>query len=90
MLPSFVGNVATRLRMLAYPLVLMPVALLLDPRRTGPGYAAVAIATSPWFAASMIRSMRVRERSKDRRVCFVSLAYPAASVSARLVGLFLR
>jgi protoheme IX farnesyltransferase len=91
MLPSVVGNSATRRRMLAYTLVLVPVTLLPWVGGVlGPGYAAVAIASGVWFAASIVRAMRVRERSEDRRVFFVSIAYLAAIFSAMFVDLFLR
>jgi protoheme IX farnesyltransferase len=91
MLPSVVGNVATRRRMLAYTLVLIPVTLLpWIGGALGPGYAAVAIVAGAWFVASIIRSMRVREDSEDRRVFFVSIAYIAAIFSAMFISLFMR
>jgi protoheme IX farnesyltransferase len=86
MMPSVAGNAATRRQMLAYAICLIPVTLI--PwlgGALGPAYAAVAVAGGLWFVASICRAMRVRTRSEDRRVFFVSIAYLAALFSAMLI-----
>jgi protoheme IX farnesyltransferase len=91
MMPSVVGDGATRRRMLAYAVCLVPVTLLpWFGGVLGPAYATVAAAGGAWFIASICRAMRAQARSEDRRVFFVSIAYLASVFSAMLVCLLLR
>lgn len=82
MLPSVIGEDATRRRMLAYtvglvPVTLAPVALGL----LGELYLAVALGMNAWFVASAVQVLRRRTDDAARRMFQVSLAY--------LFGLFL-
>jgi protoheme IX farnesyltransferase len=91
MLPNVVGDAATRQRMLAYALVLIPVTLL--PwlgGALGPVYAVAALGLGVWFAASIARAMRAPSAGRDRRVFAVSIQYLALLFGAMLVELALR
>jgi protoheme IX farnesyltransferase len=91
MLPNVAGDVATRRRMLAYAIVLVPVTLLpWIGGVLGAAYAAVAVASGAWFISSIARAMRRSDPAEDRRVFFVSIAYLAAVFSAMFGDLFLR
>jgi protoheme IX farnesyltransferase len=77
-----IGEDATRRRMLAYtvglvPVTLAPVALGL----LGELYLAVALGMNAWFVASAVQVLRRRTDDAARRMFQVSLAY--------LFGLFL-
>jgi protoheme IX farnesyltransferase len=76
MLPSVIGDEATRRRMLWYtiglvPVTLAPVALGL----LGNVYLAVALGMNAWFAGSALRLLRRRTPAAARDVFRVSLAY---------------
>jgi protoheme IX farnesyltransferase len=91
MMPSVVGDEATRRQSLAYATVLIPVTLL--PWLggvVGGGYAVTAAVGGLCFVASILHSMRAQSRREDRRVFLVSIAYLAALFSAMLVSLLLR
>jgi protoheme IX farnesyltransferase len=82
MLPSVIGEEATRRRMLAYtiglvPVTLAPVALGL----LGTLYLAVAVALNVWFVAAAVHVLRARTDDAARKMFHVSLAF--------LFGLFL-
>jgi len=91
MMPCVVGDVATRRRMLAYAIALLPVTLL--PwlgGALGLLYASVALLSGAGFIASIVRAMRADSRDQDRRVFFVSIQYLALLFGAMLVDLALR
>jgi protoheme IX farnesyltransferase len=91
MMPSVVGDRATRRRMLAYALALIPVTLL--PwlgGALGPAYALTAAAGGACFAASILRSMRARTAIEDRRVFLVSITYLSVLFAAMLLELIVR
>ena len=76
MLPSVIGDEATRWRMLWYtlgliPITLAPVALGL----LGPVYLAVALGMNVWFVGSALRLLRRRTPDAARDMFRVSLAY---------------
>jgi protoheme IX farnesyltransferase len=82
MLPSVIGAEATRRRMLAYtiglvPITLAPVALGL----LGTLYLTVAIGLNAWFVAAAVHVLRARTDDAARRMFRISLAF--------LFGLFL-
>lgn len=82
MLPSVIGDEATRRRMLGYTIGLVPVTLA--PWALGflgPAYLAVALGLNAWFVTAAVRLLRERDTDAARRVFRVSLAY--------LFGLFL-
>ena len=90
MMPAVVGDRATRWRMLAYVVVLIPVTL--TPwfgGVLGQGYAAVATAGGLWFALSVGRAIRRASAEEDRRVFLVSIAYLSALFTAMLLELIL-
>jgi protoheme IX farnesyltransferase len=91
MMPSVVGDGATRRRMLAYALALIPVTLL--PwwgGALGPAYAVTAAAGGACFVASILRSMRAPTALEDRRVFLVSITYLSALFAAMLLELIVR
>jgi protoheme IX farnesyltransferase len=76
MLPSVIGDDATRWRMLwctlgLVPISLAPVALGL----LGTPYLAVALGMNAWFIASAVGCLRSRTPEAARRTFHVSLAY---------------
>jgi protoheme IX farnesyltransferase len=91
MMPSVVGDDATRRRMLAYALVLIPVTLL--PWLGGalsPVYGSTALVAGSVFVATIVRSMRVRQARQDRRVFSVSIVYLSVLFAEMLIELTLR
>jgi protoheme IX farnesyltransferase len=91
MMPSVVGDDATRRRMLAYALILIPVTLI--PWLGGalsPVYALTALAAGGVFVATIVRSMRLRDTRHDRRVFSVSIVYLSLIFAEMLVELALR
>lgn len=91
MMPSVVGNDATRRRQLAYALLLIPVTLI--PWLAGVlgvFYAVVAMIAGLAFCVSIEQAMRRRSDAADRRVFRVSIVYLAAIFAAMLVELALR
>jgi protoheme IX farnesyltransferase len=90
MMPNVVGNEATRRRMLAYAILLVPVTLL--PwfwGGLGPVYAATALAGGGVFIASIARAIRLREPRQDRRVFAISIMYLFAIFAEMLLELML-
>jgi len=82
MLPSVIGDEATRTRMLWCTLGLVPVALApWALGLLGPFYGIAALALNVWFVVSAIRLRRERTVEAARRMFRTSLAY--------LFGLFL-
>jgi protoheme IX farnesyltransferase len=76
MLPSVIGDEATRRRMLWYTLGLVPVSLApVALGLLGPAYLAVALGMNGWFVASVLRLRRERSDAAARRTFRVSLAY---------------
>jgi protoheme IX farnesyltransferase len=91
MLPAVVGDAATRRRMLAYALALIPLTLLPWLGGVlGPAYAAVALLAGAWFVGSILRAMRGQTTRADRRVFAVSIQYLALLFGAMLAELALR
>jgi protoheme IX farnesyltransferase len=91
MMPSVVGDGATRWRMLLYALVLIPTSLF--PWLLGAlsgAYAAMALILGTCFVVSIVRAIRARCNREDRRVFVVSLVYLAGLFAAMLVELPLR
>jgi protoheme IX farnesyltransferase len=91
MMPSVVGNAATRVRMLAYAIVLIPVTLI--PwlgGELGPIYALTAVVAGGLFVASIWRSIRLRNSQQDRRVFRASLVYLFAIFAEMLIELVVR
>ena len=76
MLPSVIGDEATRWRMLWYTLGLIPVTLApVALGLLGNVYLAVALGMNAWFAASTLRLLRRRTPEAARQMFRVSLAY---------------
>jgi protoheme IX farnesyltransferase len=90
MLPNVLGDRATRRRMLAYALGLIPISLL--PWLGGELsaiYALTAVIAGCCFVASIARSMHVQSPQQDRRVFRVSIFYLFAVFAEMLVELTL-
>jgi len=76
MLPSVIGDEATRWRMLWCTLGLVPVSLLpVALGLLGLPYLAVALGMNAWFIASVARLVRARTPAAARATFHVSLAY---------------
>lgn len=91
MLPSVIGEEATRRRMLAYAVGLVPVTL--GPWAlgfAGPFYLAVALGANAWFVASIVRLLRARDDAAAQRVFRVSLVLLFALFLALNVDLLAR
>jgi protoheme IX farnesyltransferase len=76
MLPLVIGDDATRRRMLAYTLLLIPVTLA--PAALGllgPVYLALSLAVGAWFTYAAFRLLRRRTDEAARGMFRVSLAY---------------
>ena len=90
MMPLVVGDHGTRLRSLAYTLVLVPVTLV--PVLFGDlsvFYGACAVSLGGWFTWSVIRSVLARDYSVDYGVFRRSIAYLFLLFLAMLVDLTL-
>ncbi len=86
MLPSVIGDQATRWRMLWYALALVPVTLAPVPLGLlGPFYLAAALALDAWFVWHAVRVLRERSDAAARGLFGVSLVYLFALFSAMLV-----
>jgi protoheme IX farnesyltransferase len=91
MLPSVVGNAATRRRQLAYALLLIPVTLIpWFAGVLGPFYGLSAFVSGGIFCASIVCAMRRCSDSADKRVFRVSILYLVAVFAAMLVDLALQ
>jgi len=91
MLPNVLGDRTTRKHMLAYAIVLIPVALI--PWIGGELsfiYALTAVIAGGGFIASIARSMRIESPKQDRRVFKVSIFFLFAIFAEMLVELALR
>jgi protoheme IX farnesyltransferase len=91
MLPNVIGDRATRRHMLAYAIVLIPIALL--PWLAGElsaVYAWTATIAGGIFIASIARSMRAAASRWDRRVFKISIFFLFAIFAEMLVELTLR
>jgi protoheme IX farnesyltransferase len=76
MLPSVIGDEATRWRMLWCTLGLVPVSLApVALGLLGLPYLAVALGMNAWFIASVLRLVRARTPEAARATFHVSLAY---------------
>ena len=76
MLPSVIGDDATRRRMLLYTVGLLPVSLLpFFLGMLGSVYLGVALAANAWFIAASVRVLRERTDEAARRMFHVSLGY---------------
>jgi protoheme IX farnesyltransferase len=90
MLPNALGDRATRRRMLAYAIGLIPISLLpWVGGQLSAVYAVVAVIAGCSFVASIARSMRVQTPQQDRRVFRVSIFYLFAIFAEMLVELTL-
>jgi protoheme IX farnesyltransferase len=90
MLPSVIGDRATRIRMLAYAIGLVPITLI--PWLGGElsaVYATTALAAGGGFIASVVRAMRLQTADQDRRVFRVSILYLFAIFAEMLIELTL-
>ncbi len=90
MLPSAIGDRATRRHMLGYAIGLIPITLL--PwlcGELGALYALTALIAGGAFVAAIARSMRVCSPREDRRVFRVSILYLFAIFAAMLIELAL-
>jgi heme o synthase len=91
MLPSVIGDHATRWRMLWYTIGLVPVTLApWALGLLGPAYLAVALGMNAWFVASVVRLLRERDDAAAQRVFRVSLAFLFALFLAMNVDLLAR
>jgi heme o synthase len=76
MMPSVVGDQATRWRSLAYALALSVVTLIpVGLGHLGAPYAIAAVALDVWFVGLVIRSMIAQRPAVDHRVFKGSVAY---------------
>jgi protoheme IX farnesyltransferase len=90
-LPGEIGAAATRRRMLAYALLLIPVSLL--PwwlGVCGSTYALVALLGGVGFAAEIVRAQRRATTEADRRVFRTSIVYLSALFAVMLAEPLLR
>jgi len=86
MLPNVLGDRATRRRMLAYAIGLIPVALIpwLGGELSGV-YALTVLVAGAGFVASIARAMRAESPREDRRVFRISILFLAA-IFAEMIG----
>jgi protoheme IX farnesyltransferase len=83
MLPSVVGNAATRRWQLAYALLLIPVTgIPFFAGVLGGFYGGVAVVAGLGFCASIVQAMRAPGDAADRRVFRVSILYLVAIFGA--------
>ncbi len=88
MMPSVIGDVATRRRSLAYTLALLPVTLApVWLGYLGPLYAAIAVAGGLWFLYLVVQSMRGDQPALDWKVFKGSVSYLSILFLAMLVDL---
>jgi protoheme IX farnesyltransferase len=91
MMPSVVGDAATRKKMLGYAVILLPVTLL--PWLGGvlsPVYALTALVGGGCFIASIQKSIRTGTRHQDRRVFATSIVYLSSLFAMMLIEIVLR
>ena len=76
MMPSVIGNVATRRQSLVYTVLTVVATLAPVPLGLlGWGYGAVALLSGAWFAWHVVGSMRADDPAVDYRVFRVSIVY---------------
>ncbi len=86
MMPSVIGNVATRRQSLVYTVLTLVTTIAPVPLGLlGIGYGVVATAAGVWFLASVVASMRADDPAEDYRVFRVSIAYLFLVFGAMLV-----
>jgi heme o synthase len=91
MMPSVVGNRATRRQSVGYTVALLAVSLLpVGLGLLGPLYGLAAIASGAWFLWEVVASARADDPSVDYRVFKVSVAYLFVLFGAMLVDCALR
>lgn len=91
MLPSVIGDEATRWRMLGYAIGLAPVTLAPWALGfVGPFYLAVALGVNAWFLGAIVRLLRARNDAAAQRVFRVSLGFLFALFLALNVDLLAR
>jgi protoheme IX farnesyltransferase len=86
MTPSVVGDRKTRIRMLAYAIVLIPITLI--PWLGGELsalYAITALVAGGAFVASIARAMKLQTSTQDRRVFKTSIFYLFAIFAEMLI-----
>lgn len=90
MMPSVVGDQATRWRSLAYTVALVPVTLApVWLGYLGPAYGVAAAALGAWFLYLVGRSLHERRPSYDYRVFRGSIGYLALLFGAMFVDLLM-
>jgi protoheme IX farnesyltransferase len=91
MMPSVVGDRATRRQSLGYTIALVLTSLAPVPLGLlSPAYGVVALVTGVWFGVAVIRSMVADAVAEDYRVFKVSIAYLFVLFGAMLVDCALR
>ncbi len=86
MMPSVIGNVATRRQSLAYTVLTLLTTIAPVPLGLlGLGYGVVATGAGVWFLAAVLSSMRADDPAEDYRVFRVSIAYLFLVFGAMLV-----
>ena len=91
MLPSVIGDDATRSWMVWSTLGLVPVSLApVALGLLGAPYLAVALGMNAWFVGSALRCLRERSPAAARRTFHVSLAYLFSLFPAMIAELLLR
>lgn len=88
MMPSVVGDQATRWRSLGYALALVGVTLVpVGLGHLSLGFGAVALGLGAWFVAKIVQSMIAQRPAVDHRVFKVSVAYLGLLFAAMFVDL---
>jgi len=88
MMPSVIGDAATRKKMLAYACVLWPVTLIpWIGGELGPVYGLTAFAMGGYFVASIARSRRIEQALEDRRIFVISIVYLALLFALMMLDL---
>jgi protoheme IX farnesyltransferase len=91
MLHDRIGEDATRRRIVAWILALLPIALLPVPLGLlGGVYLAAALALGGWFLGSALALLRQRSAAAARRLFLVSLAYLMGTFTAMIADLVWR
>jgi protoheme IX farnesyltransferase len=91
MMPSVIGDRATRLWMLGYAIALIPVTLLpLLTGHLGAAYATTAVGGGAVFVTRIVQSLRVQTPEADRRVFATSILYLVLLLTVMLIELLIR
>ncbi len=76
MMPSVIGNVATRRQSFVYTVLTLLASLAPVPLGLlGPAYGLVALGAGIWFLVAVAKSMKADDPAEDYRVFRVSIAY---------------